>query len=56
MYSLTYNGTTIAEWTIPRGWLPRFGSVLAVQYNGRLTLFRAMGIQNNEIALDLYQS
>ena len=56
MYSLIYNETTLAEWTIPKGWLPRFGSILAVQYGGRLTLFRAMGIEKNEILLDLYQS
>lgn len=56
MYSLTYNGTTVAEWTIPRQWLPSFGTVLAVQYNGRLTLFRAMGIEKSVIHLDLFQS
>jgi hypothetical protein len=56
MYSLTYNGEQLAEWTIPRGWLPSFGTLLAVKYHGRLTLFRAMGIQEREILLDIYQS
>lgn len=53
MYSLIYNGETIAEWTIPKGWLPSFGTVLAVSYCGRLTLFRAVGLEESKIQLDI---
>jgi len=56
VYSLTYNGEHLASWRIPRGWMPSFGALLAVQYRGKLTLFRAMGIQENDILLDLFQS
>lgn len=50
---LQYNGRTLAVWRTPEDYVPSFGTVLAVQYEGRYRLFRAMARHENTIFLDL---
>jgi hypothetical protein len=50
---LQYDGEQIAEWDCPRGWLPQFGTILAVSYRGRTRLFRAVSQFDTVVVLDL---
>jgi hypothetical protein len=57
LVKLTYEGETLTHWNapIPYGWGPSFGTVLAVPYRGKLTLFRAIGKTSYEILLDIIE-
>lgn len=52
-YSLQYEGQEIASWRCVPGWHPYYGSILAVQYKGRLTIFRALAQDGDVITIDL---
>jgi len=41
---LHYKGSVISEWDISESWMPNYGQLLFVKYNGKLTPFRAMGM------------
>lgn len=53
MISLRYNGQELASWRFPKGWRPFFGTILAVPFEGRLRLFRAVAQHDNVLTLDL---
>lgn len=53
-YTLNHEGKSIAEWTIPRAWMPSMGTLLVVKHEGRMQLFRAMRLENSTIFLALY--
>jgi hypothetical protein len=52
-YTLQYEGQTLAVWRCVGRCVPYFGRIVAVQYRGRLTLFRAVSQDENVIAIDL---
>ena len=43
-YALYHKGSIISEWDIPELWTPKYGQLLIVNYNGKMTPFRAMGM------------
>ena len=53
IYSLVYEGRELASWRCVEGWVPYYASILAVPYQGKLTLFRAVGMVGRYVELDL---
>lgn len=49
-------GAYVADCQFPEQWLPEYGSILALQWEGKLTLFRCISMTSTRLIVIPYET